>query len=124
MASVHLDYGAIEELLNTPEGEVGRYLGAVGLEATALAKAAAPVMARRNYSHWGAMWDPRFQYGPPGATRYKTHWSGFRFNGAGQMYTGVNAPAGPTYFLERPARQIFSRRYAFMSEAMDSVQLL
>lgn len=120
---VDFDYDAIEEMLNTPEGETGRFLAGVGLEATALTKSLAPVMQRRNWSHWGKMFDPRYQYGAAGITKYKTHWSGFRFNGAGQMYTGVNTPYGPTLFLERPARQIFSRRYAFMSEALDTISI-
>jgi|HubBroStandDraft_1064217.scaffolds.fasta_scaffold647582_1 hypothetical protein len=113
---VKLDYAALDELLNTPDGPVGVVIDELSEKAALIAKAAAPVMRR-------AKWSLEYQYGPPGVTKGSVHKSGFRFNKLGQMYSGVNVLYGPTLFLQRPARQIHSEDYMFMSEALTGVEL-
>ena len=120
---VHLDPVALDELLNSPGGPVGELIYDLSVKAAGVAKATAPTMGQRNYSHWGGYFDPVRQYGPPGETRKSVRWSGFRFNGAGQLYSGVNVNYGPTLFLQRPARQVRPVVFAFMSRALDSVEL-
>lgn len=112
----------LDSLLNTPEGPVGRTVMELSVQASGTARALAPTMKQKNYSHWGAYFDPRYQYGPPGETRKSVHWSGFRYNPRGQLYSGVNVNYGPTLFLERPARQV-RPIFKFMTEALDSVRL-
>lgn len=113
---LHLDPALLDELLNSPDGPVGAIIEEVSEKAALIARAAAPVMRRRRFSliH---------QYGPPGVTKASVHWSGFRFNGAGQIYSGVNVNYGPTLFLEKPARQVTPEVYAFMTTALDEVEL-
>lgn len=121
--TVVLDPVALEELLNSPTGPVGEVIAELSEKATEVASALAPVMKQRNYWHWGSYFNPARQYGPPGATRQSVRWSGFRYNALGQMYSGVNVNYGPTLFLERPARQIHSTEYMFMTDALYAVSL-
>ena len=121
--TVHLDYVAIGEMLNDPDGPVGSVIEELSNKATDIARAAAPVMERRNFSMWGAAFDPVYQYGPPGKTKGSIRVHFPAFNNRGQLYGGVNAPYGPTLFLERPARQIHSAQYMFMSAALLGVEL-
>lgn len=122
-AGVFLNPVALEELLNSPTGPVGEVTAELSEKAAEVASALAPVMKQRNYWHWGSYFNPVRQYGPPGETRRSVRWSGFRFNALGQMYSGVNVNYGPTLFLERPARQIHSTEYMFMTDALNAVTL-
>lgn len=123
MTDVVLNPAALDELLNSPAGPVGVVVAELSVKAAEVAKALAPVMKQRNYSHWVRAFDPRYQYGPPGATKRSVHMSGFRFNALGQLYSGVNVNYGPTLFLERPAEQIHSTEYMFMTDALNAVSL-
>src|SRR5712664_1142001 len=96
---VTLDPVMLDDLLNSPGGPVGVTIDELSHKAAAIAKVAAPVMARHQ-------WNPLYQYGPPGVTKASVRPSGFRFNALGQLYSGVNVNYGSTLFLERPARQI------------------
>lgn len=122
MADVHMYPTQLEALLNSPGGPVGQLVFELSVQASGTARALAPVMKQRNYSHFGSYFDPRYQYGPPGETRRSVHWSGWRYNARGQLYSGVNVNYGPTLFLERPARQV-RPVFMFMTEALDSVHL-
>ena len=121
--TVVLDPAALDELLNSPAGPVGVVIAELSEKAAEVARGVAPVMKKRNYSRWGKAFDERYQYGPPGETKKSVRWSGFRFNALGQMYSGVNVNYGPTLFLERPARQIHSTEYMFMTDALNAVSL-
>jgi hypothetical protein len=121
--TVIMNPAALDVLLNSPQGPAGEIIMELSVQAAGMAKALAPVMKQRNYSHWGKYFDPRYQYGPPGDTRRSVRWSGYRYNGIGQIYSGVNVNYGPTLFLERPAEQIHSTDYMFMTDALDSVHL-
>lgn len=121
-STVFIDPVAVDWLVNDPAGPTGDLVAELSEKATAIAKSAAPVMKPENFSHWGKMYDPRYQYGPPGDTKASVRWSGFRFNALGQMYSGVNVNYGPTLFLERPARQV-RPIFKFMSTALDTVEL-
>ncbi|HEY1700853.1 MAG TPA: hypothetical protein VGG75_14175 [Trebonia sp.] len=115
--SVKLDPAAIEDLLNSPDGPVGLVIEELSEKAADIAKILVPVMKRRK-------WNPLYQYGPPGVTSASIRASGFRYNKLGQLYSGVNVNYGPTLFLQRPARQIHSPQYMFMSRALDIVTAL
>jgi hypothetical protein len=120
--AVHLDEALLDDLLNSPGGPVGVLISDLSHAAEHRAKLLAPVMKRRNLWHFGGYFNPERQYGPFGATKQSVRWSGFLFNGRGQMYSGVNVNYGPTLFLERPARQV-RPVFMFMSEALNSVAL-
>lgn len=122
-AYVVIDPMAVNYLVNEPEGPVGALIAEVSLKATAIAKADAPIMKKRNYSFWRPTWNPETQYGPPGHMKSSVHWSGFRFNKLGQMYSGVNTDFAPTVFLEHPARQIKTTEYRYMTHALEQVQM-
>lgn len=121
--SVKLDPEALEDLLNSPDGPVGLVIAELSEKAAGIARTAAPVMNQRNYSRWGHLFDPLYQYGPPGATKASVRASGFRFNKLGELYSGVNVNYGPTLFLQRPARQIHSAQYMFMTTALNGIEL-
>jgi hypothetical protein len=119
---VNLFEGEIEDMLNGPDGPVAVVIDELGHKAAELATALAPVM--KPWNHWGhGAYNPYYQYGPPGATKKSVRASGLRYNNSGQLYSGVNVNYGPTLFLERPARQIHSDVYKFMTEALDALEL-
>jgi len=128
---VVLDPVAIDWLLNDPAGPVGLVIEELSEKAAAIAKAAAPVIKGgtsypgSNLSHWGREFDPRFQYGNrPGSTRASVRSSGFRFNGAGQLYSGVNVNYGATLFLqEGGGRHGHAVHHPFMTTALYGVEL-
>lgn len=122
--SVFIDPVVVNELTNTPDGPTGLLLQEVDAKAAAIAAVDAPVMKPWNRSHWGKRFDPRYQYGPPGTMKASVHpTEPLRFNGAGQMYGGVNTDFAPTVFLERPAEQIHSDEFAYMSHTIDALEL-
>ncbi len=114
--SVRLDPAGLDELLNSPDGPVGLVIDELSHKATDVARGLAPVLERK--------FQPRWMYGPPGATKASVRPSGFRFNALGQMYSGVNVNLGPTLYLQYPASQYHgSTRWMFMSHALDSLEL-
>lgn len=113
---VRLDYPAVDEMLNSPTGPVGLVIDELSEKAAVIARTAAPVMER---AHWSLV----YQYGPPGVTKGSVRKSGFRFNKLGQLYSGVNVNYGSTLFLQRPARQIHTAQYMFLSQALRDVTL-
>ncbi|HEY1705583.1 MAG TPA: hypothetical protein VGG75_38345 [Trebonia sp.] len=132
MAEVNLDAVAMDWLLNDPAGPVGVLIADMSEKAAAIARTAAPVMVTgsrwppSNFSHWGKAFNPRFQYGDtgPGDTRASVRWSGFLYNGLGQMYSGVNVNYGPTLYLQQGGgRHGHAIRHPFMTTALDTVQL-
>lgn len=114
--NVNISEAAVYEMLNSPTGPVGEVIGELSEKAAAIAKARTPVMER-------VKWYPQYQYGPPGETKASVHPSGFRYNGAGQIYSGVNVNYGPTLFLQRPARQIHTTQYMFMTQTINDLTL-
>lgn len=130
MADVTINEAEIFALLNDPVGGLGELLMELAEQGTALAKAAAPVMVGgvkwppSNYSRWGAMYDALYQYGPPGHTKAAIAPAGFRYNKLGQLYTGVNAPWGPTLFLEYGGgRYGHAKLHPFMTTAWGELAL-
>jgi hypothetical protein len=113
--NVNLYEAAIEDLLNSPDGPVGQVIAELSDKAAKLAKGFTPVLEHK--------WYPRWQYGPPGVTKASVRASGFRYNAAGQLYSGVNVNYGPTLYLQRPAKQIHTTQYMFMSQALNAVTL-
>lgn len=114
--SVKLNPALLEELLNSPDGPVGIVIDELSERATVIARTLAPVLSRK--------YQPKWMYGPPGATKSSVRKSGFRFNSLGQMYSGVNVNLGPTLFLQYPASQYHgSNRWMFMSHALDALNL-
>lgn len=115
-SSLYLDPAMLRDLLDSPDGPVGLVIEELSAKASEVARALAPVMRRRHF-------DPLHQYGPPGETKASVRSSFPRFNRLGQIYGGVNVHYGPTLFLERPARQIRTTDYMFMSDALNAVAL-
>lgn len=108
---------ALAELLNSPSGPVGRFLEVKAAEATAIATAAAPLQKRQNWS-WGR-----------NSTSYMPRSLGYLkgnirphmgYTRTGKLFSGVNAPYGPTLFLEKPADQLH-HSYPFLSSALYAV---
>lgn len=121
---VDLHEAAMEDLLNTPESPVGETIDELSHKAADIAEALTPVMEARSRRHMRRAYDPLYQYGPPGATKKSVRPSGFRFNGLGQMYSGVNVNYGPTAFLEFPARQYKgSTEWMFMTHALEAIEI-
>ncbi len=116
MVQVNIDLAAVDDLLNGDDGPVGMLIAELSEKAAGLARMKAPVMERL---HWSEL----HQYGPPGETKRSVRASGFRHNAFGQLYSGVNVNYGPTLFLQRPARQIRTEQYMFMSQALDALTL-
>jgi hypothetical protein len=131
MADVNLYPEDLDWLLNSPDGPVGVVIEELSEKAAAIATAAAPVIRGgtsypgSNFSKWGKMFDPRYQYGSaPGTTRASVRPSGFRYNALGQLYSGVNVNYGSTLFLQQGGgRYGRAIRHPFMSVALETVEL-
>lgn len=118
-----LNDAAMEDMLHSEDGLVGRYIRGLGIQAAAIAKAAAPTRKARNAS-WNPAKStsyPSVKY--PGTLLKASVHAAFGYGKAGNMYGGVNVAYGPTLFLTKPAEQIHSGRSLFMTDAIDSVAL-
>jgi hypothetical protein len=117
VVDINWDNAALEDLLNSPTGLVGEYLEEKAEEAVAIATAAAPLQTPRTWS-WGkhsSSYMPRSFGYLKGNIRLHTG-----YTKGGTFFTGVNAPYGPTLFLEQPARQLH-HAYPFLSAALYAV---
>lgn len=121
--AVRLDEAAMEDMLHSEDGLVGRYIRGLGIQAAAIAKALAPERKARNMS-WSQSKStsyPSVKW--PGQLLKSSVHAAFGYSKTGQMYGGVNAAYGPTLFLTKPAEQIHTGRSLFMTDALDSVAL-
>ena len=109
--------GELEDVLNGPGGLVGKFLQEKSEGMTDVALGAAPLQKPQNFS-WGHRSD---SYMPDSMGFLKAsirpHMG---YTKSGTIFAGVNAPYGPTLFLEKPARQL-RRAYPFLSTALYSV---
>jgi hypothetical protein len=104
----------LEDLLNSIDGPVGRWLTDKAEEMAGVATAASPLQKPENWS-WGrhsTSYLPRSFGYLKGSIRPK-----LGYTKDGKLYGGVNAAYGPTLFLEQPARQMHSI-YPFLSVAL------
>ena len=119
MDDLVIDDAALEDLLNSPDGLVGQLIAELDEQAAAVARADVPVRKipgdRRHRAGRGS------SARPPGYTKASSVVHGPVVGSRGGLYGGVNAPADPAIFLERPARQM-SRRYPFLTTGLDSIQ--
>lgn len=113
---VVIDPLAFEALLKDPAGPVGQFLAEAANQITDVARAEAPVMKGKNY------WTEKSNaVRPPGTTKASVHSHGPALDTAGDLYSGANAVANPTIFLEKPARQL-KREYPFLTSSLWSVE--
>ncbi len=118
-ARVRLDVAAVEELLNSVDGPVGRYIQELSSELADIARSKVRVRD-------GSTKDRRKRAGrgssasPPGFLKadIRTHLA--RGSRTGGLYGGVNAAANPGLFLEHPASQM-SQQYPFLTTALDAL---
>lgn len=123
MTNTNLYDGEVEWLLNSPDGPVGRVVTELAQKATATAKAGAPLQKQAHHS-WSFAKSTSYM---PWSTLYlkvNVRWSGYRYNSAGQLYSGVNAPFGPVMFLQNGGgRYGHAEKARFMSAALDGLVL-
>lgn len=121
MATVSWDDAAVYDLLNSPDGPVGRLIAELSERGAMVARSVVRVRkvpgtrrtrAGRNSTAW-----------PPGFTKAGIRVHGPVIGSRGGLYGGVNAPFNPGLFLEHPAEQM-SRSYPFLTTAMDSLEIL
>jgi hypothetical protein len=114
MSGIDWNDAAIEDLLKSMDGPVGKFILEKTQQMTAMVRADAPVQKPENYS-WGkrsSSYEPR----SAGYLKGGVH-SAMGYTKTNQLYGGVNAPYGPTLFLEQPARQLHEK-IPFMSSAL------
>jgi hypothetical protein len=119
---VDIDEAAMDDMLHSPDGLVGKYIAGLGIQAAAIARAMAPRKELHNMS-WSPAKStsyPSIEF--PGLTLEASIKPAFGYNKTGNMYGGVNVNYGPTLFLTKPAKQVH-HEYAFMTEALYGVAL-
>ena len=119
MNDLKWDDAAVWELLHDMNGPVGKWLAEKSLEMTSVATALAPVQSPKNFS-WGrdsTSYMPRSMGYLKGKIR--PHMG---YTKGGTLYSGVNAPYGPTLFLEQPADQLH-HKIPFLSSALYAVTI-
>jgi len=121
MAEIKWNDAALEDLLHSMDGPVGRFIAEKSAEMTSLAVAGAPIQKPQNYS-WGrdsTSYMPRsFGYLKAGIRPH------MGYTKSGNLYGGTNAPYGPTLFLEEGGgRYGHAERIPFMSAALYAVTI-
>ena len=113
MNDVHIDQVALDELLNSPDGPVGRFLLELSEQAATVARGAVRVRSTPSRS-------PRSNSAPPGFTlaSIRPH---VAWDSRGRIYGGVNAAFDPSIFLEHPAIQMH-REYPFLTTGLYSLE--
>lgn len=120
--TLNLDETELEDMLQSPDGLVGRYINGLSIQMGNAARSGAPAKSPLNESWHPAKSTSYPSAKWPGQTLRESIHAVFKYNKAGQMYGGVNAAYGPTLFLTKPARQIH-REYTFMTDALYEVAL-
>ena len=94
--SVQIDPLAVDAYLNDIDGPVGDFLAEAAAKASAVAKAAAPVMKGKNY------WTERSNaVRPPGLLKASVHPHGPAYDSAGKLFASANSLFDPGYFQEK-----------------------
>lgn len=116
---IHWDDKALDDLLNSIEGPVGKMIAELSDRAAVVATLVVHVLPGTPRS---GRWNPRSttQVGPPGYTKSRIRPHIARGAVTGQLYGGVNAPAAPTIFLEMPAEQMYET-YPFLTTGLYSL---
>jgi hypothetical protein len=114
------DEEALEALLNSPDGPVGQMLAELASQAAAVARAAAPVQTPRTYS-WGKKHSTSYMPWSGGYTKANVR-AVMGYTKGGTLFGGVNAPYGPTLFLEKPAKQMH-HSYPFLTTGLYSLSI-
>lgn len=121
--AVILDDAAIHDMLNAADGPVGFVIDELSVRATEFAKLKAPVQKPENWS-WGFAKSTSYEPRSVGYLKGAIHEHFPGYNGAGQLYGGVNAPLGPTMYLQYGGgRHGHARLNRFMTEALDELEL-
>lgn len=116
MADIQWDDAALDDLLNSIDGPVGKFITEKTAEMTALAEIGAPLQKRKNWS-WGR-----------DSTSYLPRSFGYLkstvrpvigYTKGGHLYGGTNAAWGPVLFLQYGGgRYGRAERIPFMSSAL------
>jgi hypothetical protein len=120
-AVVRWNYPAVDELLNSLDGPVGRLIAELSGRAASIARRRVHV---RPGTPGSTVWNEATSTAwPPGYTRasIRTHLA--RGARTGKLYGGVNASGSPTFFLEYPPRgaEQMTDRYPFLTTALDEL---
>lgn len=117
---IHWDEKALDDLLKSPEGPVGRLLLELSEQVATVARSVVHVRNPLTI-------DRRRRAGrnstaqPPGYTKALIRPHLGRGTVTGNLYGGANAPGSPGIFLEHPAIQM-DDRYPFLTTGLDSIQ--
>lgn len=116
---IHWDDRALDELLKSPDGPVGKMLLDLSVHVADVARSV--VRVRNPLTR-----DRRHRAGrnstahPPGYTKALIRPHLGRGTITGNLYGGANAPGSPGIFLEYPASQM-DDRYPFLTTGLDSI---
>lgn len=118
---IEWDDAALEQLLNSIDGPVGRWLADKTEAMTSYAKASAPIQKPQNFSRGkrSTSYLPRSFGYLKGSVRPV-----MGYTTSGQLYGGTNAAYGPTFFLEYGGGPHHgAERIPFLSAALYAVTL-
>ncbi len=119
MSRVEWDDAALEELLRSTDGPVGRFLTEKSMEMTARAEARAPVKKPKNYS-WGLL----SSTAQPSGYLKSSIRSRVGHTYTGSLFGSTEAAYDPTIFLEDGGgRHGHAERIPFMTEALYSMTI-
>lgn len=113
---VNIDELAVEEYMHDIGGDMGLFLAEAATVIAGVAAARAPVMKPWNLGRGRST----TQALPPGSTKASIRPHGPAFDSAGNIYSGANANANATVFLEKPAKQM-KKEYPFLSSGLWSL---
>jgi len=110
---------ALDDLLNSPDGPVGRMLLGLSVQVADVARSVVRVrdpLTRDRRRRAGRNSTAQ----PPGYTKALIRPHLGRGTITGNLYGGANAPGSPGIFLEYPARQM-DDQYPFLTTGLDSI---
>jgi hypothetical protein len=115
---IEWDEAALEDLLDSMDGPVGKFIWELSVRAAAIAAEAVHV---RPGTPASATTGRTSNARPPGYTKARIRPHLARGAMTGKLYGGINAPADPAIFLEMPADQMH-KTYPFLTTGVYSLQ--
>jgi hypothetical protein len=115
--SVNIDETAVQEYMHDIDGDMGKFLADAATVIAGIVIAKAPVMKPWNMGYGRTS---TTQALPPGSTKASVRPHGPAFDSAGNLFSGANANANASIFLEHPAVQM-KHEYPFLTTGLWSL---
>jgi hypothetical protein len=116
--SVNIDETLVQAYMHDIDGDMGAFLAEAATVIAGVAISKAPVMKPWNMGYGRR--PSSTQALPPGSTKASIRPHGPAYDSDGNLFSGANANANATIFLEKPAKQM-KKQYPFLTTGLWSL---